>query len=181
MGQRPHLGARGPRLCRRSGRSRDPQPAPAAPSVEGGDLQVGRTYRAGVYFDCPECGRLWRDDDEHAAVIDAVATSAGATFGLSATAGRWSNTPSGSGAGTAGSCSCNAEAGQSTPRRGRGSTSSRSSGLRLSRNFDFYRIFYRMLRHEGSEAGSAITTAMVNPQLRAPIRHRPAPAGTPWS
>ena len=25
-----------------------------------------RVWRAGVRFDCPDCGLLWRDDDEHA-------------------------------------------------------------------------------------------------------------------
>lgn len=30
-----------------------------------------RVYRAGVYFDCPECGNLWRDDQEHAPRIEA--------------------------------------------------------------------------------------------------------------
>lgn len=27
-----------------------------------------RIWRSGVRFDCPECGRLWRDDDEHGEV-----------------------------------------------------------------------------------------------------------------
>jgi predicted RNA-binding Zn-ribbon protein involved in translation (DUF1610 family) len=25
-----------------------------------------RVWRSGVRFDCPECGQLWRDDEEHA-------------------------------------------------------------------------------------------------------------------
>jgi predicted RNA-binding Zn-ribbon protein involved in translation (DUF1610 family) len=25
-----------------------------------------RVWRSGVRFDCPDCGKLWRDDDEHA-------------------------------------------------------------------------------------------------------------------
>lgn len=25
-----------------------------------------RVLRAGVRFDCPDCGKLWRDDEEHA-------------------------------------------------------------------------------------------------------------------
>lgn len=29
-----------------------------------------RVYRAGVFFDCPECGSLWRDDAAHAAHIE---------------------------------------------------------------------------------------------------------------
>jgi predicted RNA-binding Zn-ribbon protein involved in translation (DUF1610 family) len=25
-----------------------------------------QVWRSGVRFDCPECGKLWRDDDDHA-------------------------------------------------------------------------------------------------------------------
>jgi hypothetical protein len=28
-----------------------------------------RVWRSGVRFDCPDCGRLWKDDPEHAASI----------------------------------------------------------------------------------------------------------------
>lgn len=29
-----------------------------------------RVWRSGVRFDCPDCGRLWKDDDEHAEHLD---------------------------------------------------------------------------------------------------------------
>lgn len=29
-------------------------------------MTTKRVWRAGVRFDCPECGLLWRDDDVHA-------------------------------------------------------------------------------------------------------------------
>lgn len=28
-----------------------------------------RVYRVGVRFDCPECGKLWKDDLKHASVL----------------------------------------------------------------------------------------------------------------
>ncbi len=28
--------------------------------------ETKRVWRSGVRFDCPDCGRLWKDDDKHA-------------------------------------------------------------------------------------------------------------------
>ena len=28
-----------------------------------------RIFRAGVRFDCPQCGKLWKDDSEHSPVL----------------------------------------------------------------------------------------------------------------
>ncbi len=36
-----------------------------------------RVWRSGVRFDCPKCGRLWKDDDEHAPVLEAACLSCG--------------------------------------------------------------------------------------------------------
>jgi hypothetical protein len=29
-------------------------------------MEAKRVWRSGVRFDCPECGRLWKDDPDHA-------------------------------------------------------------------------------------------------------------------
>ncbi|WP_156044186.1 hypothetical protein [Cellulomonas sp. HZM] len=34
-----------------------------------------RVWRAGVRFDCPECGLLWRDDEEHAESLSGACPS----------------------------------------------------------------------------------------------------------
>jgi predicted RNA-binding Zn-ribbon protein involved in translation (DUF1610 family) len=36
------------------------------PSAKAGSQVRKRVWRSGVRFDCPQCGKLWRDDDEHA-------------------------------------------------------------------------------------------------------------------
>jgi predicted RNA-binding Zn-ribbon protein involved in translation (DUF1610 family) len=41
-----------------------------------------RVWRAGVRFDCPECGRLWRDDDAHAEELHGGCLSCGADLRL---------------------------------------------------------------------------------------------------
>lgn len=46
------------------------------------DDRTQRKYRAGVYFDCPVCSRLWRDDVEHADVMNSRCESCGGDLAL---------------------------------------------------------------------------------------------------
>lgn len=36
-----------------------------------------RIWRAGVRFDCPECGKLWKDDEVHAKMLAASCLECG--------------------------------------------------------------------------------------------------------
>jgi len=41
-----------------------------------------RIWRSGVRFDCPECGRLWKDDDAHAPELQNSCVECGADLRL---------------------------------------------------------------------------------------------------
>jgi predicted RNA-binding Zn-ribbon protein involved in translation (DUF1610 family) len=41
-----------------------------------------RIWRSGVRFNCPECGRLWRDDADHAPVLAKSCAACGGDFRL---------------------------------------------------------------------------------------------------
>jgi len=41
-----------------------------------------RIWRSGVRFDCPECGRLWKDDDEHAPQLENACAKCGGNVRL---------------------------------------------------------------------------------------------------
>lgn len=43
---------------------------------------MARAYRAGVYFDCPDCGRLWRDDAAHAPTANVTCAKCGGPLRL---------------------------------------------------------------------------------------------------
>ena len=44
----------------------------------GSFMSSERVWRSGVRFDCPECGKLWKDDADHA---PAIAGGCNADFG----------------------------------------------------------------------------------------------------
>lgn len=41
-----------------------------------------RVWRSGVRFDCPDCGRLWKDDPDHAASVEAGCPACGGDLRL---------------------------------------------------------------------------------------------------
>lgn len=41
-----------------------------------------RVWRSGVRFDCPDCGRLWKDDGDHAAEVEAGCAKCGGDLRL---------------------------------------------------------------------------------------------------
>jgi len=41
-----------------------------------------RVWRSGVRFDCPDCGKLWKDDPEHAETIGEGCPSCGGDLRL---------------------------------------------------------------------------------------------------
>lgn len=41
-----------------------------------------RVWRAGVRFDCPECGRLWKDDEEHGTSLNEPCETCGGLLWL---------------------------------------------------------------------------------------------------
>ncbi|MCB0927076.1 MAG: hypothetical protein KDB70_03955 [Mycobacterium sp.] len=45
-------------------------------------MAAKRVWRSGVRFDCPECGKLWRDDLEHAELRLAECQSCGGDLQL---------------------------------------------------------------------------------------------------
>jgi predicted RNA-binding Zn-ribbon protein involved in translation (DUF1610 family) len=40
-------------------------------------VSENRVWRSGVRFDCPECGKLLRDDGDHATIIDRACQNCG--------------------------------------------------------------------------------------------------------
>jgi hypothetical protein len=38
-------------------------------------MPTHRVWRSGVRFDCPECGRLWKDDSEHAPTLSGACSA----------------------------------------------------------------------------------------------------------
>ncbi len=44
--------------------------------------EAKRVWRSGVRFDCPECGRLWKDDADHAPQLEAACSECGGMLRL---------------------------------------------------------------------------------------------------
>lgn len=47
-----------------------------------GDADRKRVWRSGVRFDCPECGKLWRDDLDHADILPGGCPTCGGLLSL---------------------------------------------------------------------------------------------------
>lgn len=45
-------------------------------------MATKRVWRSGVRFDCPDCGRLWKDDEAHAPVISSGCANCEGTLRL---------------------------------------------------------------------------------------------------
>lgn len=45
-------------------------------------MATKRIQRSGVTFTCPECGKLWKDDNEHAPILEGACLECGSDLRL---------------------------------------------------------------------------------------------------